>query len=105
MDCVICKNKAYIVLEKIDGYIQGSKYDIHECPICKTSFSDPLKSDPFVYNSIYKNPEKIIGYNRYLKYKNNVKSKPFPLEYLASKEAVYWSIQKFLQLAKIGGLY
>lgn len=97
MKCLICKTETRLVLQKMKGYMDGQYYDIYECPNCNISFSNPLKTVDFIYDSIYKYSQRIPGYSRYFKYAKNIKTKSDPLKYLAGSEPIYWSVKEFLR--------
>ena len=96
MKCKLCDSTANKVLNKIEGYIKESFFDIYECSDCKASFSDPMEYDNLVYESIYKNSKIVPGYNRYYEYSLAVKNKNSPLTYLSKQESIYWSVKKVL---------
>jgi SAM-dependent methyltransferase len=97
MKCKICNSESKKTYENLEGYIQGKFYDLYECQECKVSFCDPMKSDDFVYESIYKQAEKVPGYNRYYHFARQVLKEKDPLNYLANSENMYWAIKKSLE--------
>lgn len=97
IECLLCRNKVKVLYENYPGYKMGYFYSIFYCENCDTSFASPLKSDSNLYELIYSQIQIVPGFNRYLKYSAEVKTHTDSLEYLASSEDVYWSIQKFFQ--------
>ncbi len=97
MKCKICDAVSKKTYEKLNGYIDQSFYDLYECSDCKTSFCDPMESSSFVYESIYKQADKIPGYNRYAVYAAKVLKEKNPLDFLAASESMYWAIKKSLE--------
>lgn len=77
---------------KIEGYIQGTFYEVYSCEKCQTKFADPHKVDTVVYEYIYKNSADAPGYMRYHQYADEVLNKRNPLRWLASQEHVYYGV-------------
>lgn len=93
--CIACGGE----LEKdgvIEGYLQGSFFDVLSCQRCQTKFSNPHKVDTIVYDYIYKNRSDTPGYARYDNYAREVLTKKNPLRWLSTKEHVYYGIMKSL---------
>jgi SAM-dependent methyltransferase len=95
--CPLCAGKANRTYEGLIGYIEGKIYDLYECENCEASFANPLKSDDAVYNHIYSQPERIPGYERYVRYSKLVKQVSKPLDALSNAENTYWSIREALK--------
>jgi hypothetical protein len=72
--CHICGNSAYLKFSNFKGYVEGKSYDIYECNFCQSSFVDPLKSEDWVYDAIYKQSTNMPGYERYERYSKLVKT-------------------------------
>jgi 2-polyprenyl-3-methyl-5-hydroxy-6-metoxy-1,4-benzoquinol methylase len=105
MNCIICnESKTKLAIKDYPGYIQDTFFDIFYCPSCNTSFMDTSKYDKDIYDKIYqlanKNPESIIGYDRYIKYAKEIKSEKDPFLYLLEKENTYYPIFTFLKSKK-----
>jgi 2-polyprenyl-3-methyl-5-hydroxy-6-metoxy-1,4-benzoquinol methylase len=96
MNCLLCGEMAQLSEEKMPGYIEPETFSIYYCSSCNTSFSYPRVGANRIYDLIYKNAEKLQGYNRYVKYKNSVKTCESPLVYLSESEEVYWGIKDVL---------
>jgi SAM-dependent methyltransferase len=96
-NCTLCGGRAVLVYEKMRGYVQDSFFDVYECGTCDATFVDPLRSDAWLYEYIYKNAQKIPGYERYYRYSKLVKKTKAPLSLLSNAENVYWSIRESLQ--------
>lgn len=94
--CPSCGGAAQKTHEKLTGYVEGATFDLYECSDCEASFSDPLTADHKVYDDIYLSPEKIPGYERYVRYAKLVTYVPSPLTFLANAENVYWSVREAL---------
>lgn len=80
----------------VEGYIQGSFYDILSCKDCKTKYSNPHTVDTVVYDYIYKNSADTPGYMRYDQYATEVLTKSDPLRWLGTQEHVYYGVIKSL---------
>lgn len=98
--CIICGSAD---IEKIhdhyQGYIEEKFYEIFSCNNCKSNFIDPGKIDIKLYSIIYSNND-ILGYDRYLKYANEILGENNPLKYLSSQESTYFPIYNFLKNKK-----
>lgn len=97
ISCLLCEKEAHIVEEKLPGYKEPDTFTVFECQHCNTQFSYPRVETAPIYELIYKNAEKIMGYDRYYKYKNAVKTHVNPLQFLAGKEEVYWVVSNILE--------
>lgn len=95
INCPLCKSHSDLKFKNHIGYQISKKYDIYHCKNCKTAFADPLKADYEIYNLIYSQIEKVIGYDRYNNYSKQVLLEISPLDYLAESEDVYWAIRKY----------
>jgi SAM-dependent methyltransferase len=96
MNCLLCGKATQLSAEKLPGYIEPDTFSIYYCPSCNTSFSHPSVETNRIYDLIYKNAEKIPGYDRYVRYKNSVKTCKSPLIYLSESEEAYWGIKNTL---------
>ncbi len=94
--CKLCEVEARIVKHDMQGYKEGDYYTIVNCPSCESAFPSDQVIDSDIYNYIYKNVDKIPGYNRYHTYYKNIINHSNPLRYLASSEASYWAIDDIL---------
>ncbi len=90
--CIACGSENIVQNGKIEGYIQGSFYDIESCQDCKTKWSNPHIVDTVVYDYIYNNKEDTPGYIRYAQYAEDVTSYANPLGYLSRQEPAYYGV-------------
>ena len=97
INCLLCGKNAHIIEKSLPGYKEPETFTIYECPHCNTQFSYPRGETASIYELIYKNAEKVSGYDRYYKYKNAVKTQVKPLQYLAGKEEAYWVVNNVLE--------
>lgn len=100
MKCVICSSGDTVKsLGKIGGYQENTIYEIFNCKNCDTSFidSESISDDVLkkVYNSIYRQIDKIPGYVRYSNYSKRVMHYEKPLDYLASEDSMYWAVKQY----------
>jgi SAM-dependent methyltransferase len=51
-----------------------------------------------IYENIYKNGDKVPGYNRYWRYAKTLNKISEPLNYLAQNDDDYWSVKKALEM-------
>ena len=92
MRCLLCGEESRLRSAALPGYQQGRTYQIHECTVCEASFAVPHASDRKVYEHIYRNIEKVPGYNRYHGYCLRIGQEPSPLDYLSHQEESYWAV-------------
>lgn len=97
MNCRLCDAPAEVVTKNHHGYQEYTHFDIFECKNCNTSFVLPVDFSTEIYQLIYKNANTIPGYNRYYYYSNKVKTTDSPLDFLASKEPMYWAVKEKLK--------
>jgi 2-polyprenyl-3-methyl-5-hydroxy-6-metoxy-1,4-benzoquinol methylase len=97
INCIICNHPANIQLENLEGYQEGETFTIYHCSSCNTSFAWPHVINENIYDKIYSHADIIPGYSRYTLYANEITSQKNPLDYLANKEAVYFSIKEILE--------
>lgn len=92
MNCLICGGMVSVMASKVNGYRQGTSFEIAHCTRCDTKFSLPLKSDEGIYESIYAQVEKVPGYSRYFRIAEAVISSKSPLNLLMRQEEAYWGL-------------
>lgn len=89
--CLLCHSqKVNIKTSTQKGYQKPQLFTIYHCEDCNTSFSIPRVDTTLIYELIYKEPEKIGGYSRYVKYQKEIKGQTDPLKWLADQELIYW---------------
>lgn len=89
--CLLCGATAELMNEMFPGYQEPVTFGICHCPTCNTSFSIPRVDTTAIYNLIYSKGSEVIGYNRYWRFKNIVKTHPNPILFLYEAEEAYWS--------------
>lgn len=99
-NCLICEKQTKLIHENFPGYQDGMLFNIHYCDSCITSFPMPRIETDKIYEAIYKNGEKVPGYNRYWEYFKTIKNQSNPLQYLANSEEAYWGIKTALEQLK-----
>ena len=97
INCIICNHPANLKFENLAGYQEGKMFTIYHCSSCDTSFAWPHVINNNIYDNIYSQANIVPGYNRYTLYANEITSQKNPLDYLANKEAVYFSIKEILE--------
>jgi len=98
--CLLCERQAQIVETNYPGYQYPDTFSIYDCPHCNTQFSFPRIDASGIYDFIYKNSDKVPGYDRYHRYYNQIKNVANPLKYLANSEEAYWAVYEALKAAK-----
>jgi len=97
-ECLLCGGTAKLRHNKYPGYQEPFTYQIYHCQSCYTGFSLPMDESTFIYENIYKNGDKVPGYNRYWKYAKIINKISKPLDYLARNDDDYWSVKKALEM-------
>ena len=95
--CLLCDKEAQVIEQNYPGYQEPDNFSICNCVYCNTQFSYPRVETRHIYEMIYKKPETVPGYDRYYRYKNEVKTVKNPLQYLAEAEEAYWVIRDALK--------
>jgi SAM-dependent methyltransferase len=88
---LLCGATAELQTEKYPGYQEPETFAIYYCPTCNTSFSSPRVDTRAIYNLIYSKGAEVVGYDRYWRYKELVKTHPDPLQFLYEAEESYWA--------------
>jgi len=96
VNCLLCNETSKLIKENYPGYQEPQTFNIYYCSYCNTSFSLPRIETNDLYDFIYKNTDKLPGYNRYWKYANDVKNSQNPFQYLSESEEMYWAIKSVL---------
>ncbi len=94
--CILCEGDAELIHDNYPGYQESFRFSIYKCPDCNTSFSLPDVDTSVLYENIYKNGDKVPGYNRYWKYLKVIKKFPNPFDYLTETSEAYWGIKEAL---------
>jgi len=99
--CPLCGSEAELTFARYPGYQKELFYDIYECPLCKSSFIQPMAVDERIYRLIYKNVAVIPGYSRYYRYFIEIPAESSPLDYLCRQEESYWAVATYLRRKRI----
>ncbi len=70
--CLLCERTAYTRHEAHPGYQEPHTYAVHHCSHCNTAFVTPCEVDHQIYDQIYQKIGDVPGYERYLRYANQV---------------------------------
>lgn len=97
-ECLLCSGLAKPVFKNMNGYVEGTYYDVYECTNCLTSFIDLKKDLSDEYNIIYgSDPTKDAGYSYYLNLAKASKQLSNPLRDFGDFSAIFWSVVKVLK--------
>lgn len=100
--CIICNGEASIIEQNQVSYIEGLYLPVYSCKNCNTHFVVNENSDlEDIYQFIYENAETLPGYNRYYYYQKQVKTETDPLHFLSKQEAMYWAVNRCLEVYAI----
>lgn len=94
--CLLCNGKAGLIHASYPGYQEPDTFGIYHCPECNTAFSLPRTDPTGIYNNIYRNAERVPGYNRYMLYAEIIDKVKDPLKFLAGSSEPYWGVREAL---------
>lgn len=97
LSCPVCGALADLVYPAHWGFQAPACFDLYECSECETTFAQPMQVDPAVYELIYRNADRVPGYDRYARYRELLKSSPDPLRDMCAREDVYWAIREAMR--------
>lgn len=97
MRCLICNSENTHNVGPVNGYVEGDIFNVHECLDCNVSWVMPLKSNDSLYNSIYKNAQRVVGYSRYWQLAEQIANKEDPLKFIANQEDCYHAVIEVLK--------
>lgn len=96
MECKFCNNKMEKIGDKVQGYIEGTFFDVYQCDSCNLQQADIQekfeKEYANIYERIYKNSSILPGYSRYYRYSKEILESKNPIEYITEVEDVYNSV-------------
>jgi 2-polyprenyl-3-methyl-5-hydroxy-6-metoxy-1,4-benzoquinol methylase len=95
-NCLLCGKTADLKHAGYPGYMEPDRFSIYHCKNCNTAFSLPRTDTSAIYETIYKNAEKVPGYSRYMSYAGIVKEMHDPLRFLADSSEAYWGVRETL---------
>ncbi|GAA5197584.1 hypothetical protein GCM10023322_69180 [Rugosimonospora acidiphila] len=91
--CPTCRTGSDRVSGDFDGYVEGYRVCVLECPRCLLRFSSRLDVPAGLYDTIYRHTGKLPGYDQRAGYAAAVTRHPQPLDLLASCELPYWYVR------------
>lgn len=94
IQCILCMGEMNVVC-RIPGYVEGEHHDVFFCPGCGASRAAVSDNYDYasLYNRIYRAPDKVPGYDRYLRYATRVQHSSDPLAMLAVSEPQYAALR------------
>ena len=95
--CRLCGGNAPLAYAQHCGFQAPARFDIYECEECQTSFAEPLRVDTSLYERVYQQAERLPGYERYLRYREQLPASQDPLADLCRQEDVYWGVREALR--------
>jgi SAM-dependent methyltransferase len=94
--CLLCGAES-VLSGCTRGYFEPDIFNIYHCPSCGSAYSSPRVDTSAIYNQIYNLGKELHGYHRYYFYKEAVKKKKHPLQFLVQQEETYWGAITALQ--------
>lgn len=99
--CVACGLPTRVIAA-IEGYVRGPRFMVTECESCATQGVSPQEVPPGLYDAIYAHADRIDGgYDRYLRYADQITSQRDPIGWLATQEDMYWGVRQFLSQSRV----
>lgn len=95
--CLICGASAQLAFKGHWGFQAPGCFDLYECEECETSFAQPMHMESEIYDLIYRNSERIPGYERYSRYRDLLTTSDNPLGDLCAQEDVYWAVHQAIR--------
>lgn len=99
--CRMCKSDKVGQISEIPGYRKGSRFAVRHCVNCNSSSAHPLTETheeiESLYEGIYRQAERLPGYERYVRYSRKVTKHRDPLRFLARKDEAYWAVEHLLK--------
>ena len=94
--CPLCGGHPELWVPHLPTAIAGGSVDAYRCQDCNSVFSWPLVVPTGLYDAIYRNSSRLVGYTRYARYAKRSQRAEDPLGYLAGQEDVYWAVAEVL---------
>lgn len=96
--CKLCNSESLVKKGMAKGFVDGDVYTVFECVRCDTSFAEGDCSLPDMYEAIYSQANSITGYDRYVEYRDAVKTSKAPMSILESSEEMYGALFSALSI-------
>jgi SAM-dependent methyltransferase len=105
MRCVACGDGDIRIVADVVGYVAGPRHEVAGCTRCGTR-SVRLASDTpeGLYDAIYRQADRLPGYNRYVALAEMVRTTRSPLHALAVSDPAYWAVRSVLGQRRARGL-
>jgi len=94
--CPLCGGHPELWVPHLPTAIAGGSVDAYRCQACNSVFSWPLVVPTGLYDAIYRNASRLVGYTRYARYAESSQRAEDPLRHLARQEDVYWAVTEVL---------
>lgn len=102
VQCPLCSATAEEIVSAYPGYKKPTAFRIMECAACRVQFANPLRSDPELYDAIYRQPALMPGYDRYYGFAKAVEKSSKPLDFLAGSMEPYWAVRHAIRNVRPG---
>ena len=93
VNCPLCGAPARSVNPHHPGYQAPDTFAIHACHYCDLQFAWPMAITPGIYENIYRQAERLPGYESYAKFAAEVARAADPLAWLARQAPGYWFLR------------
>jgi SAM-dependent methyltransferase len=93
VNCPLCDAPTALVNARHPGYQAPDNFAIHACHYCDLQFAWPLAITPGLYENIYRQAERLPGYDAYPKLAAGVAREADPLAWLARQAPGYWFLR------------
>jgi len=93
VNCPLCGASSASLHERHPGYQAPDSFAIHACQYCDLQFAWPLTITHGIYENIYRQAERLPGYDLYTKLAVGVARESDPLAWLARQAPGYWFLR------------
>jgi len=91
--CPLCRAKPKLLNASHPGYQRPEVFAIYDCAFCDLQFAWPMRTDSGIYEHIYRQADRVPGYDHYARLAAGATAAAAPLDWLASEGPAYWFIR------------
>jgi len=93
VNCPLCGASAPLDNARQPGYQEPDLFAIHDCHYCDLQFAWPLAITPGIYENIYRQADRLPGYDLYTRLAAGAAREADPLGWLARQAPGYWFLR------------
>lgn len=96
VSCPLCHAPAKLINAHHPGWQRSTFFAIYGCQYCDLQFAWPLQSNAALYEHIYRQADRLPGYDFYAGLARALKRQRSPLDWLAGQGPGYWFVREAL---------